>query len=61
MVADISIHDNKNENYHVHIILIMRPFKIGRARKEYILNKSGEKVKLVKFIKKWKRNLTLVE
>lgn len=52
MVADISIHDNKNENYHVHIMLIMRPFKNGIARKEYILNKSGEKVKLVKFIKK---------
>lgn len=50
MVADISIHDNKNGNPHAHIMLTMRPFENGtwgsKARKEYILNKKGEKIKL---------------
>ena len=50
MVADISIHDNKKGNPHAHIMLTMRPFENGtwgsKARKEYILNKKGEKIKL---------------
>ena len=50
MVADISIHDNKKGNPHVHIMLTMRPFENGtwgaKSKKEYILNKKGEKIKL---------------
>ena len=29
MVADISIHDNKNGNPHAHIMLTMRPFELS--------------------------------
>ena len=50
MVADISIHDSKKGNPHAHIMLTMRPFENGewgaKAKKEYILDKKGEKIKL---------------
>lgn len=50
MVADISIYDNKKWNPHANIMITMRPFENGtwgaKARKEYILNKNGEKIKL---------------
>ena len=43
MVADISIHDNKKGNPHVHIMLTMRPFENGtwgaKSKKEYIKQK----------------------
>lgn len=48
MVADISIHDNKDGNPHAHIMLTMRAFDkegewLGKQRKEYILDKDGNK------------------
>lgn len=51
MVADISIHDSKKGNPHAHIMLTMRPFDEcgnwgAKAKKEYILDKKGEKIKL---------------
>lgn len=50
MVADISIHDTQKGNPHAHIMLTMRPFENGewgaKAKKEYILDKNGEKIKL---------------
>lgn len=50
MVADISIHDTQKGNPHAHIMLTMRPFENGewgaKAKKEYILDKKGEKIKL---------------
>jgi len=49
MCADIYIHDTGNGNPHAHILLTMRPFNEDRSwgdkqKKEYILNKDGEKV-----------------
>ncbi|GAB7568691.1 MobQ family relaxase [Gemella massiliensis] len=51
MCADIAIHDKNDGNPHAHILLTMRPLnedKTWRAKskKEYILDKNGEKVKL---------------
>lgn len=51
MVADIAIHDNKKGNPHAHIMLTVRPFNEqgewgAKSKKEYILNKDGEKIKL---------------
>ena len=50
MVADISIHDTQKGNPHAHIMLTMRPFENGewgaKSKKEYILDKKGEKIKL---------------
>ena len=48
MVADIAIHDNKDGNPHAHIMLTMRAFDkegewLGKQRKEYILDKDGNK------------------
>lgn len=48
MVADIAIHDNKDGNPHAHIMLTMRTFDkegewLGKQRKEYILDKAGNK------------------
>ena len=51
MCADISLHDKNDGNPHCHIMLTMRPLnedKIwgAKSKKEYILDKNGEKVKL---------------
>ena len=51
MVADVSIHDKGDGNPHAHILLTMRPFQQNgswgaKAKKEYILDKQGEKIKL---------------
>lgn len=51
MVADIAIHDSQKGNPHAHIMLTMRPFDEcgnwgAKAKKEYILDKKGEKIKL---------------
>lgn len=48
MVADVVIHDKKDGNPHSHIILTMRPFEENgewgaKAKKEYILDKNGNK------------------
>lgn len=48
MVADIAIHDKGDGNPHAHIMLTMRPFKEdgsweSKQRKEYILDKNGQK------------------
>lgn len=50
MVADIAIHNKVNENPHAHVMLTVRPFNEdgtwgAKAKKEYILNKNGEKIK----------------
>ena len=49
MCADVSIHDKNDGNPHAHILLTMRPFNGDRSwgekqKKEYILNKDGEKI-----------------
>jgi ATP-dependent exoDNAse (exonuclease V) alpha subunit len=49
MCADICIHDKNDGNPHAHIMLTMRPFnKDGtwgaKSKKEYILDKNGEKI-----------------
>lgn len=48
MVADAVIHDKKDGNPHTHIMLTMRPFEANgewgaKAKKEYILDKDGNK------------------
>lgn len=49
MVADFVIHDKKDGNPHAHIMLTMRPFNENgqwgsKAKKEYILDKQGNKI-----------------
>lgn len=49
MVADFVIHDKKDGNPHAHIMLTMRPFDENgewgaKAKKEYILDKQGNKI-----------------
>lgn len=51
MCADIALHDKNDGNPHCHILLTMRPFNEdttwgAKSKKEYILDKNGEKVKL---------------
>ena len=51
MCADIELHDRNDGNPHAHILLTMRPLNEdktwgAKSKKEYILNKNGEKVKL---------------
>lgn len=51
MCADVNIHDKGDGNPHAHIMLTMRPIKENgewgaKAKKEYILDKNGEKIKL---------------
>lgn len=51
MCADIAIHDKSDGNPHAHIMLTMRPLeKSGewgaKSKKEYILDKNGQRVKL---------------
>ena len=51
MCADIAVHDKNDGNPHCHIMLAMRPLNEdttwgAKSKKEYILDKNGEKVKL---------------
>lgn len=51
MCADFAIHDKSDGNPHAHIMLTMRPFEESgewgaKSKKEYILDKNGERVKL---------------
>jgi len=51
MVADFSVHDKNVGNPHAHIMLTTRPFKIdgswgAKAKKQYVLNKDGKRIKL---------------
>ncbi|WP_298846686.1 MobQ family relaxase [uncultured Clostridium sp.] len=51
MVADICIHNDKKDNSHFHVMLTIRPFKENgdwgaKAKKEYILDKDNNKIKL---------------
>lgn len=51
MCADLNIHDKGDGNPHAHIMLTMRPIKENgewgaKSKKEYILDKNGEKIKL---------------
>ncbi|MFC4367796.1 MobQ family relaxase [Citroniella saccharovorans] len=51
MCADIALHDKGDGNPHAHILLTMRPLNEdttwgAKSKKEYILDKNGEKVKL---------------
>ena len=51
MCADIDLHDKNDGNPHCHILLTMRPLNEdttwgAKSKKEYILDKNGEKVKL---------------
>lgn len=49
MCADICVHDKNDGNPHAHIMLTLRPFNVDKSwgdkqRKEYILDKNGEKI-----------------
>lgn len=51
MCADICIHDKEDGNPHAHVMLTMRPFDqdgswAAKSRKEYILDKNGERIRL---------------
>ena len=51
MCADIALHDKNDGNPHCHILLTMRPLNEdktwgAKSKKEYILDKNGEKIKL---------------
>lgn len=51
MCADIAIHDKEDGNPHAHIMLTVRPLNEDgtwgtKSKKEYILDKDGEKIKL---------------
>lgn len=51
MCADIAIHDKKTGNPHAHIMLTMRPLEQSgewgaKAKKEYILDKNGQRITL---------------
>ncbi|MDY6231574.1 MobQ family relaxase, partial [Peptostreptococcus porci] len=51
MCADIALHDKNDGNPHAHILLTMRPLNEdktwgAKSKKEYILDETGEKVKL---------------
>ena len=51
MCADIAIHDKKNGNPHAHIMLTMRPLEHSgewgaKSKKEYILDKNGQRITL---------------
>ena len=51
MCADIALHDKNDGNPHCHILLTMRPLNEdktwgAKSKKEYVLDKNGEKVKL---------------
>lgn len=51
MCADIAVHDKKNGNPHAHIMLTMRPLEQSgewgaKSKKEYIINKNGQRIKL---------------
>lgn len=49
MCADIAVHDTGGGNPHAHILLTMRPFEHSdkwgaNQKKEYILDKGGNKI-----------------
>ncbi len=51
MCADIAIHDKKTGNPHAHIMLTMRPLEQSgewgaKSKKEYILDKNGQRIAL---------------
>ena len=51
MCADFNIHDTGSGNPHAHILLTMRPLDekgawAAKSKKEYVLDESGEKIKL---------------
>ena len=51
MIADMCIHDKDGTNPHCHVMLSLRPIEPdgtwgAKSRKEYMLDKNGERVKL---------------
>ncbi|MGI5919335.1 MAG: MobQ family relaxase [Christensenellales bacterium] len=51
MCTDVCIHDKGDGNPHAHIMLTLRPFEQdglwgAKSRKEYVLDKNGEKIRL---------------
>ena len=51
MCADIAVHDKKTGNPHAHIMLTMRPLEQSgewgaKSKKEYILDKNGQRITL---------------
>ena len=51
MCVDFAIHDKQDGNPHAHIMLTMRPIEIdgswgAKSKKEYVLDKKGERIKL---------------
>ena len=51
MCADLCVHDKNDGNPHAHILLTMRPIEQdgswgAKSKKEYILDKNGERIRL---------------
>ena len=51
MIADFNLHDTGGGNPHAHILLTMRPLDekgawLPKSKKEYVLDESGEKIRL---------------
>ena len=51
MIADFNLHDTGGGNPHAHILLTMRPLDekgawLPKSKKEYVLDKNGEKIRL---------------
>ncbi len=51
MIADFNLHDTGSGNPHAHILLTMRPLDengawLPKSKKEYVLDESGEKIRL---------------
>ena len=51
MCADFAIHDKQDGNPHAHIMLTMRPLEQSgewgaKSKKEYLLDKDGQRIKL---------------
>lgn len=51
MCADFAIHDKQDRNPHAHIMLTMRPLEQSgewgaKSKKEYLLDKDGQRIKL---------------
>jgi len=63
MVADLAIHDKADGNPHAHVMLTVRPFEKdgtwgAKAKKEYILDQNGQKIKQGKEFKSKKIETT---
>ena len=65
MCADVCVHDTNGANPHAHIMLTLRPFEQdgtwgAKSKKEYILDKCGERMRLPSSAFKTRKICTVV-